>query len=112
MDFEQPEGWTVVFQVNLICFEPIVIFVFLDFLLYEYSSFSSSQELFLHFGIWEIRSKNRLIQSYFGDQETQLILGLNSLKQNFHSEAIEKTGEQTEQIIEEKPRGALIQQRL
>ena len=41
---------------------------FLDFVLYEYSSFSSSQKLFLHFGTWKNHSKLKLIQSYFGDQ--------------------------------------------
>ena len=44
-------------RYNYFCFEPIVIFVFLDFVLYEYSSFSSSQEFFLHFGIWKNHSK-------------------------------------------------------
>ena len=42
---------------------------FLDFVLYEYSSFSSSQKLFLHFGNWKNHSKLKLIQSYFGDQK-------------------------------------------
>ena len=44
-------------RYDYFCFEPIVIFVFLDFVLYEYSSFSSSQEFFLHFGIWKNHSK-------------------------------------------------------
>ena len=44
-------------RYDYFCFEPIVIFVFLDFLFYEYSSFNSSQEFFLHFGIWKNHSK-------------------------------------------------------
>jgi len=44
-------------RYNYFCFEPIVIFVFLDFVFYEYSSFNSSQEFFLHFGIWKNHSK-------------------------------------------------------
>ena len=36
-------------RYDYFCFEPIVIFVFLDFVLYEYSSFSSSQEFFSAF---------------------------------------------------------------
>ena len=110
MDFDQPEVETVQFQVKLICFEPIVIFVFLDFVLYEYSSFSSSRNSFYTLESGRTVHKNQLISVLFWGPKTQLKLGLNSLKQNFHSEAIEKTGEQTEQIIEEKSRGVLIQQ--
>ena len=56
-------------RYDYFCFEPIVIFVFLDFVLYEYSSFSSSQEFFLHFGNLEEPFKNRLILVLFWEPE-------------------------------------------
>ena len=40
----------------------------LDFVLYEYSSFSSSQEFFLHFGIWKNHSKISSFSLIFWDQ--------------------------------------------
>ena len=78
MDFDQPEVWTVQFQVNYFVLSLLLYLYFLDFVLYEYSSFSSSQEFFLHFGIWKNHSKISSFQSYFGDQKTQLNLGLNN----------------------------------
>ena len=35
---------------------------------YEYSSFNSSQEFFLHFGIWKSHSKQFTLEPNFGDQ--------------------------------------------
>ena len=55
-------------RYNYFCFEPIVIFVFLDFVFYEYSSFNSSQEFFLHFGIWKNHSKQLTLEPNLGDQ--------------------------------------------
>ena len=56
-------------RYNYFCFEPIVIFVFLDFVLYEYSSFSSSQEFFLHFGIWKNHSKSTHLVLFWGPKK-------------------------------------------
>ena len=41
---------------------------FLDFVFYEYSSFNSSQEFFLHFGIWKNHSKQLTLEPNLGDQ--------------------------------------------
>ena len=60
--------WNRLILGKIFCFEHIVIFCILDFVLYEYSSFSSSQEFFLHFGTWQNHSKISSFQSYFGDQ--------------------------------------------
>ena len=72
-------------RYNYFCFEPIVIFVFLDFVLYEYSSFSSSQEFFLHFGIWKNHSENSAHLVLFWGPKTWLKLGLNTTIQTTNS---------------------------
>ena len=77
MDFDQPEVWTVLFQVNYFCFEHIVIFCISDFLLYEYSSFSSSRNSFYTLESGRTVHKIQLISVLFWGPKTQLILGLN-----------------------------------
>ena len=57
-------------RYNYFCFEPIVIFVFLDFVLYEYSSFSSSRNSFY------ILESGRTVQKF---SSFSLILGTKIL---------------------------------
>ena len=77
MDFDQPEVWTVLFQVNYFCFEHIVIFCISDFVLYEYSSFSSSRNSFYTLESGRTVHKNQLISVLFWGPKTWLKLGLN-----------------------------------
>ena len=60
--------WNRLILGKIILFWAYRYICILDFVLYEYSSFSSSQEFFLHFGTWQNHSKISSFQSYFGDQ--------------------------------------------
>ena len=50
--------WNRLILGKIILFWAYCYICILDFVLYEYSSFSSSQEFFLHFGIWKNHSKS------------------------------------------------------